>query len=384
MRGARNRWGVLGSSLLLVGGALGADRLVAVPQPPAQAQAQAEAASADEREVQGMLERLSQISKAIAADPQGPNAWRNQIAQADVSLHLAMRSKGKERDDWLKMAVDSLFGAAAQSPQNETSAHQRLSQLPAQIAKACPGSPVWSYAAMQEVRLEHLRAMAAAGDDPSKAQLYLRDRLLRFAQEHPSAAEAPGAVEEAASLSVAMGKKDDAGRCYRYLMERYAGTPVARKAEGAIWRLRTGGETVELKLPRLYPSGDANERPFDLKDLRGKLVLVYFWSSTSPRAEVDLQLIKHLMDRHGSHGLEVVYVNLDKDMVTAQSFMSGRLTVGTHLHAPGGMSGAVAKRYGIESLPEVFLLGPDGQVMKHSLTAQQAEAEVTAKMPRGR
>jgi thiol-disulfide isomerase/thioredoxin len=384
MRGSMKKWGVIGGSLLIVGGALGGDHPGAVPQGPAPTRAQAEAASAEEREVQGLLERLSQLSKAIAADPQGAQTWRNQIAQADVSLHLAMRSKGKERDDWLKMAIDSLFGAAAQSPQNETTARQRLAQLPAQIAKACPDSPVWSYAAMQEVRLDYLRAMAAASDDPSKAQLYLRDRLLRFAHDYPAAAEAPGAIEEAASLSVPLGKKDDAARCYRYLMERYAGTPVAQKAEGAIWRLRTGSETVELNLPRLYPSGEANERPFDLKDLRGKLVLVYFWSSTSPRAEVDLQLLKHLMDKHGSHGLEVVYVNLDKDMVTAQTYMSGRLTVGTHLHASGGMSGGVAKRYGIESLPEVFLLGPDGELMKHSLTAQQAEAEVTAKPPRGR
>ncbi len=382
MRGAKKRWGILGGSLLAVGGVLGADRVAPMPQPAPPAQA--EAASAEEREVQALLERLSQVSKAIAADPQGANTWRHQIGQADLSLHLALRSKGKERDDWLKMAVDSLFGAAVGSPENETTARQRLAQLPAQITRACPGSPVWSYAAMQEVRLDHMRAQVATPDDPSKAQLYLRDRLLRFAQDYPAAPEAPGAVEEAATLSVALGRRDDAARCYRYLIEHYAGTPVAQKAEGAIWRLRTGGESVELALPRLYPSGDPAEPSFDLKQLRGKMVVVYFWASTSPHAEVDLQMLKNLMDRHGMRGVEVVYVNLDKDMATAQNFMSGRLTLGTHLHAPGGMAGPVARRYGIESLPEVFLIGPDGQVMKHSLTAQQAEAEVTAKLQRGK
>ena len=384
MRRILSRW-VVGGALLVAGPTLAQERLVPVPQGGAvPTQAQVDAASAEEREVQGLLDRLSQISKAIAADPQGAQSWRHQVAQADVSLHLALRAKDKERDEWLKMAADSLFAAAAQSPENDGTARQRVAQLPAQIAKACPGSPVWSYAAMKEVRLDHMRAMVATGDDAEKAQFYLRDRLVRFAQEHPTAAEAPAAVEEAAQLCITLGKKDDAARCFRYLMERYPATTAGQQAEGAIWRLRTGSEAVELKLPRLYPSGEVTETPFDLKSLRGKVVVVYFWTSQSPRAEVDLQLLKGLMDKHGSRGVEVVYVNLDKDMATAQAFMSGRLSVGTHVHAADGLGGSVAKRYAIQALPEVFVLGADGEVLKHSLTAQQAEAEVVAKLAKGK
>lgn len=371
---------LLSGSLLCVGGVFAADRLVPVAQnaaPPPEAAANAEA-----QEVQTLLDRLSQVGKAIAADPQGTRVWQHQITQADLSLHLAMRSKDKERDDWLRMAIDSLFAAAVQSPANDQSAQARLAQLPTQIAKSFPGCPLWSYAALQEVRADHLRVQAKETEDPNRAQLYLRDRLIRFAQAYPTAQETPAAIDEAARLSESLGKKDDASRCFRYLLERYPGTPTAKKAEGSLWRLKTGSETVDLRLPRTYPSGDPKEKPFDMKDMRGKLVVVYFWTSNSPRAEVDLQTLKFVSDRYTALGLEVVYVSLDKDAEQARSFLSGRLTGGTQVYGGGGLEGAIARQYGIQVLPEVFLVDRDGTVIKHSLQAGQVEAEVTAKLGR--
>ena len=51
----------------------------------------------------------------------------------------------------------------------------------------------------------------------------------------------------------------------------------------------------------------------DLKQLRGKVVLVYFWSSTSPRAAEGFDALKPLTDRYQYRGLQVVYVNVGED-----------------------------------------------------------------------
>lgn len=376
MRRALRKWAVVGGSMALLTGSLVANPpLVPVPQPAPEAMSQ------EDREVQQLLNKLSEYSKAISANPQAPDAWRLQLGQSDVMLNLAFRAKGKERDDWLKMAVDCLGSAVVQSPDHDATAAQKMAQLPRQIVASLPGSAVWSYAALQEVRCLHTRAVGKE-EDPAKVQLYLRDLLVRFAQQYPSAAEAPAVVEEAAVLSEKLGKKDDALRCYRYLTEKYAGTPLARKAAGSLWRMRTGSETVDIKLPRLYPTGDAHDAPFETKSLRGKLVVVYFWSAQRPEVASDLPTIKALTDRYHFRGLEVVFVNLDKDGQEARTYLTGLLTTGTHVHEAPGPQVSVVDRYGIQNLPEAFLVDTDGTLIKHSLKASQLEDEVNKRLPR--
>ena len=78
----------------------------------------------------------------------------------------------------------------------------------------------------------------------------------------------------------------------------------------------------------------------------GKLVLVYFWSSTSARAAEDFNALKQVTDRFVGRGLEVVYVNMDGDPAAAKTFLSGRLMAGTHLYQKGGLDGAIASAAG--------------------------------------
>jgi hypothetical protein len=75
---------------------------------------------------------------------------------------------------------------------------------------------------------------------------------------------------------------------------------------------------------------------------------------------------------------------MDADLNAARSFLAGRLTMGTHVYQRGGLDGLVAERYGIQTLPTLFLLGNDGSLIKQSLPAAGLEAEVSSRLPRGR
>jgi len=109
-------------------------------------------------------------------------------------------------------------------------------------------------------------------------------------------------------------------------------------------------------------------------------VVVYFWTSTSPRIEEDFAVLKQFTDRYVSRDVEVVYVNLDADAKTGRAFLSGRLTAGTHLYQSGGLDGVVAERYGIQEVPQAFLIGKDGTLLQHSLPASRIEAEVAGRL----
>jgi hypothetical protein len=369
----------LGWLTSLAGSALLAAGAAAAPIKPAAA-APAPAAASEDQSIKPLLDRLTALSERISREAQSPLAWRAHLEQADVMLQLAARARPEERDGWLRMAVDSHYSAAAQSPANDPLAAQRLAQLPAWIAQAFPGSPVVSYAALQEAQAEYVRAQMAAPDHPEQAQERLRDGLLRFVLAYPAAPEATKAVMDAARLFEEANKAEDARRCYRYLCERYAGQAAGREAAAALWRMGREGEALHLKLPELYAIGAAKDLLFDLDQMRGKLVLVYFWSSADARAAEDFQALRRLTDRYQYRGLEVVYVNME-DPDQGRAFLSGKLTAGVHLSQPGGLDGPVAQRYGLPSLPQACLVGPDGTLLRHAAQPEQLEAEIAGRLP---
>jgi TolA-binding protein len=369
----------LGSALLLAASALAAPPAARMTAPAA-GNVSAPNVATPEQELPLLLTRLNELSEFIGRNMQLPQLWRYQLAQGEVLLQIAARSKPEECDGWLRMAVDSYQSAAVLSPDNDTTARQRL----VQIVSTYPQSPVSTYAVLQDIRADYLRAVDKAGDKPAVAQRQLRDRLILFAQQFPKAPESPTAVLEVGQISESLGEIDDARRYYRFLAEHCPDHTLARKAGTALWRLGLAGEPMHLKLPFLFTGGNANDQAFDLDQLRDKVAVVYFWSSASAQAEEDFRALKQLTDRYQDRGLQVVYVNMDSDPAQARAFLSGRLTAGVHIFQPGGLESRVAERYGIQSLPQAFLIGKDGILVRHALQASQLDAEISGDLVRAR
>lgn len=362
---------VVGCSLLLTAAGLAAP-------PTAPARLATPTLLADNQELPLLLAKLSELSEFIGRNTEAPTLWRYQLAQGEVLLQIAAHSKPEERDSWVRMAVDSYESAAVLSPDNQPTAHERL----VQIASTFPGSSVSTYAVLQEIQADYQRMLSKAGANPAKAQEHLRDRLVLFAQEYPKAAEAPEAILEAGQISESLGKTIDARQYYRYLTEHFAGKALSRKAGRALWRLGLAGEPMHLKLPLLYPPDARDDHAFDLSEVRGKVAVIYFWSSTSAQAGEDFRALKELTDHHRDHGLEVIYVNMDSDPAEAKAFLSGRLLAGIHVFQRGGLDSPIAERYGIQTLPQAFVIDKDGVVMRHGLPTSQLEPEVLGRLVR--
>jgi hypothetical protein len=329
--------------------------------------------AADQKE-QRLHARLGELGDSIRRTTQTAKLWRYQLAQGDVLFQLAARSRIGQRDTWLRAAVDSYQTAAVLSPDNELSGQQRLFQ----VASAYPESSVANYAVLQEMHVDYMRVLGKPGSNPTQAQELLRERLVGFVEEFPKAPEAPQVVMEVGQLSESLGKVRDARRLYRDLAENCPDPTVARQAGRALWRLGLAGEPMHLKLPLLFAA--PGEDAFNVDGAGSKVVVAYFWSSTSPRAQLedDFRALKALTDRYRDHGLEVVYVNLDGDPAHAKAFLSGRLTAGVHVFQKGGLDSPLSVRYGIQTLPQAVLIGTDGVVMRHAVLANQLDSEVAA------
>ena len=146
---------------------------------------------------------------------------------------MALRSQGEERDHWLRMALESYYGAAVASPVGEPNACQRWAQLPDIIARALPGSPFVVGAALQDVRAEYMRDLAVPGTVPAQAQQRHCRRLRALPRSSPTLPSAPAAVMEAGELSESLGRLEDARSSYHYLINHYPAHALVRKVRGA-------------------------------------------------------------------------------------------------------------------------------------------------------
>ena len=337
---------------------------------------------ANEQQLRPLLNRLTELSQLIERNSQSPQVWQYHLEQAEVLLRLAAQSREKERESILRMAVDSFYSAALLCPREQPLGFERLRQLPQRLAQFFPGSPAILYAVLQEIQADCVLVMEQSGGDQIQSERHRCARLLQFAQEHPQTPEAAKAVLQAAKTAESIGDAEEASRCCRLLVERFPNDAAARKAAGALWRLGQNHQPIALELPFLYSPG-SNPSVFNLEELRGRLVVIYFWSSTGEHVVEDFQMLKQLTDRYIGRGLEVVYVNLDADPAEGRAFLSGRLTAGVHVYQAGGLDGPVAERYGIQQVPQVFLVDRDGTLLKHSLPVARLEAELAGRLPRG-
>lgn len=341
-------------------------------------------APSDEQQVRPLLDKLTELSQLIERNSQSPDVWRYHLEQAELLLRLAARSEAKEREGMLRMAVDGFYSAALLSPREQSAAFEQLRQLPYRISQYFPGSPVIFYAVLQEIQADCFLVMEQTGGDRGKSEQHRCERLLQFARQHPAVPEAAKAVLQAAQTAESLGQTNEACRCYHYLAEHFPNDTVGRKSAGALWRLGQDHQPMALDLAQLYPTNSAGNSMFNLDELRGRLVVVYFWDSTCVGAAEDFQLLKQLTDRYAGRGLEVVYVNMDSDPALGRAFLSGKLTAGVHLHQAGGLNGPIAERYGLQQVPQAFLVGRDGTLLKHSLSVSQLEPELADRLPRGR
>ncbi len=371
----------LGSSLLIAANTFASSD---IPNRGQDAQPAPAATVPDEQQLRPLLDKLTQLSQFIERNSESPQVWQYHLEQADVLLRLAAQSQEKERESILRMAVDASYSAALLCPRDQPVAFQRLRQLPDFLTQLFPGNPAVLYAVLQEIQADCILVMEQTGGDQVKSEQHRCARLLRFAREHPEMPEAAKVVLQAAQTAESMGANEEAVRCCRYLVEHFPNDKTARKAAGALWRLGDNHEPIAMVLPLLYSTGSTPNSLFNFGELRGRMVVIYFWTSTSEHADEDFQALKQLTDRYMGRGLEVVYVNMDTDPAQGRAFLSGRLTAGVHLHQPGGMDGSIAERYGIQKVPQAFLVGRDGTLLKHSLSVSRLETELGNELPHGR
>jgi hypothetical protein len=293
-----------------------------------------------------------------------PEIVNYNLVRANILEQIEAKVKQDEREQWIRQIADCLSAAAQNSPETDKVAYQRLMALEQQIMKAMPGTPLAAYVVFREMSADNAAKMSKPGPDIGKVQEQWVERLAKFVQDYPKGEDTAEALMQLGMVSEFMNKEAEAKKWYAILVKSFADHPLAAKASGALRRLDLEGKPLELAGTLL------NGGPFDMVQLRGKLVVVYYWASwNQQRCVADFALLKQLMDTYAPKGLALVCVNLDNTAEEAAAFLQRSPAPGLHVFQPGGLDSPLATQYGVMVLPNLFLVDKDGKVL--SRTVQQ-------------
>jgi thiol-disulfide isomerase/thioredoxin len=189
-------------------------------------------------------------------------------------------------------------------------------------------------------------------------------RTVAFVAAHPDDVEsAMLAMQLAGAFEHAPEGEALATQAYEGLAAAFATSTnpqirqMADGCQGTLRRLSLTGKPMAIKGTLLDGSA------FDPASLAGKVVLVDFWATWCGPCVAELPNMIAQYEKYHDKGFEVVGISLDDDREALAKFIDDKKIPWPILHEAAGGGHPLATFYGITGIPQLILIGRDGNVI---------------------
>jgi peroxiredoxin len=149
--------------------------------------------------------------------------------------------------------------------------------------------------------------------------------------------------------------------------------PDSKLAEAAKARLKKA-ELVRKQVDLQFAA--TNGTKIDLRDFRGKVVLVDFWASWCPDCIRELPTVQTVYEKYKDQGLAVIGISLDKDAKALASFVAKKSLPWPQYFDGKGWDNEFAAKYSVRSIPEMWLVDRQGGLVTTSIPIEKLDEQV--------
>ena len=287
---------------------------------------------------------------------------------------LAKSAKKPELEPEFDAAVHYLLDARLQlALQGDDASVEALFDAAKVFYDRKPDSAAAIESQLTLVNLTHANALRYGQAQPKWIQEFAKHAQLyasRFPEEQARSVKLLSAAARTCELS---GLPDEARSCYSLLMTKFKETPEAQQAEGVVRRLHLKGKTLEFTGPTI-DGGDLN-----IANYKGKMVVVIFWASHARPFVDQLPKLTATLKKYEKYAA-VVGVNLDADEGAVEKFLEETKLTWPQVFSPNralrGWNSPLAVLYGINTLPTIWLVDPNGVVADTAINAENLETRL--------
>lgn len=169
----------------------------------------------------------------------------------------------------------------------------------------------------------------------------------------------------------------DFSYCRAYLIKQFFVKDISRPLQMGTMRPNLKNVPMVGDMAADFTMLDYEGNSLKLSDFRGKHVLFDCWATWCGPCIAQMPYLEAVSEKHGSDKFITIGINVDEKIDDAKAYLKKKASHYKQVYAGDlKLHEAMSNAYGIESIPAIWLIGPDGKILARDLKGDNIAKEV--------